>query len=262
VARASGAPHLAAKRGSGQAAQNSQATPMPTGESVTDLRVDALNRDASAVACSVSPSYLAASSPFRWTAADGAQMLGGTFPLGPSGYGNAPVVISDDGNTILGYYLSKVGSTVSNDILWRWTTTGGVETLAYAAEPDTETPSLFSNADASVVVAVASPLQGSTFAPNGMRWSFPGDASILFGGGVGDMSADGSLIAGWDSNGAPLLWTASDVKYLGDIAAAQGIDMQGWQFGKPLYVPEDGSFVLGSGVCGGTTVTYRLSIHE
>ena len=37
---------------------------------------------------------------------------------------------------------------------------------------------------------------------------------------------------------------------------------EGWQLGKPLYVAEDGSFVLGSGVCGATTVTYRLSLHE
>jgi hypothetical protein len=121
---------------------------------------------------------------------------------------------------------------------------------------------LFSTADASLLVAAAIPLQNATGAPNAMRWNSSGDASTLFAGGVGDMSADGSLIAGWDSNGAPLLWTASDVKYLGDIAAAQGIDTQGWQLGKPLYVAEDGSFVLGSGVCGATAVTYRLSLHE
>ncbi|HEU4581579.1 MAG TPA: hypothetical protein VFS67_25145 [Polyangiaceae bacterium] len=182
--------------------------------------------------------------------------------MGPSSAGNAPVAISADGNTIVGYYMSRIGSPASNEILWRWTAAGGVETLAYAAEPDTEIASLFSTADASLVVAVASPLQGSTFAPNAMRWSSSGDPSILFAGGAGDMSADGSLIAGWDANGAPLLWTASDVKYFADIAAAQGIDTQGWQLGKPIYVAEDGSFVLGRGVCGETTVTYRLSLHE
>ena len=192
---------------------------------------------------------------FRWTAVGGMQGLGSL--VGASQPGSAAYDVSADGSVVIGWsrYASNVGQRA-----FRWTTTGGMVALLDDTLPNASIARAVS-ADGSTIVGDTQTfivVPERRFQDEAFRWT-AGDGLEALGFLPGstdadshgyDVSADGSVVAGYGSLGpAPAAfeafrWTAADgMTSLGRVTGGA----QTFGYG----VSDDGSVVVGGSFAEG-----------
>ncbi|MFC1758591.1 hypothetical protein ACFL2H_07455 [Planctomycetota bacterium] len=84
-----------------------------------------------------------------------------------------------------------------------------------------------------------------------VRWTENSPTSInevVFGGGVYDVSADGSVMVGWWQDD-PFIWTASEgPRLLDEFLAVRGIDTGKWRLRDSVALSADGRTIVGNAI--------------
>jgi uncharacterized membrane protein len=149
--------------------------------------------------------------PVYWTEQTGVVSL----PLMPSTDFGQAMAVSGDGSTVVGYnespqYVIPPGDSLGDldtDFLgFRWTASGGLEPLGHLAESE------------------------------------PGHSDVL----VECVNGDGTIIGG-DATGGAFVWDESHgMRYLSDVLASEGVDVQGWSFSNVTGISADGRAMVGT----------------
>lgn len=216
---------------------------------------------------------------FRWTAAGGAQDLGGLGTTGSAAFG-----VSADGTTVVGKSSGPNGSEA-----FRWTEAGGMEGLGFLPAANNLSRASDVSADGSVVVGsgyggafrwtaetgmVNLELVGLLNEPfYGQPNAISADGSTVVGqspetwiwteaGGLNYLgmnmpayaaSADGSVVVGGDqwssSGGISWIWDETNgVRVLKDVLQNDyGMDLSGWNLYAALGISDDGMVITGVG---------------
>ena len=190
---------------------------------------------------------------FRMSPADGVEYLG----FLPGAWNSQAWGISADGSTVVGScYMSNSNAEVP----FQWTAATGMTAIPLAAGtalPADDTPSISTNADGTVVAFAAGPsfagIENVIY-----RWSAQTGTvqitptSVLSDYVVGGMSADGSIIVGYNSTaaGRSFLWTTStgmlDLQSVLTRNGATG--WNGWSNVFATNISADGHWIVGTGM--------------
>jgi uncharacterized membrane protein len=231
-----------------------------------DWRVRAVNSDASSII-----GYVAADSgdiPFRWTDAGGLETLG---PIPEDATGAQPAAMSEDGSVVVGVTTRRDGGNI---MVFRWTSEG-FQTLAPAQNQhhpvsgyvQVEASFMVTSADGDAIAAtIGHPDQLSLSAWRSSATDGENFLNTESPGVVRDMTPDGSVVIGTAGEDS-FKWVAqppvaneprqfSAVRFSSALQAA-GVDLTGWELGRPTNVSDDGRVVLGYASCGGVRTIYR-----
>ena len=178
---------------------------------------------------------------FRWTAAAGFVRLGYL----PGGLTSEAEDVSGDGSVVVGHSASAEGVRA-----FRWTAATGMVSLGVVpGEAKSSAQSV--SRDGSVVVGVGDRQAFRYTAAEGMvNLGAPGGGGgTSFATGV---SADGSKVIGYarlrPRENAAFLWTAATgMRFLSDVLADQGVDVEGWVLTSANDISPDGKTIVGSG---------------
>ncbi len=193
--------------------------------------------------------------PYRWSVADGAVDLGG-LPGNPGGNGRA-LDISADGSDIVGWSDNGI-----RDEAFRWKASTGL--VGLGTLPNSRTRAEGISADGSTIYGTGFRQTPGITTPF-FSWTEAAGmveiGTLVQGGGIGQVSADGSYFAGYHSPsfGGPdslaIRWGNGVFQNLGAIPNF------GERYYRPTCVSPDGSIVIG-GASGGTDLgIYWDSAH-
>jgi len=196
---------------------------------------------------------------FRWTAASGMAEVGGLgFAPGDANVGTA---VSDDGGALAGY---TVYAADGDRDAWRWTPSGGVQSLGDLLGGSGSAQALGASGDGSVIAGHSQSSMGT----QAFRWTLAGGMvgiGDLPGGGffsrANGTSASGEEIVGYSASASagsePFLWTLGDgMIALGGLA---GADVGG----RAVAISADGNVVVGNtNDAGGRDEAFRWSAGE
>jgi len=182
---------------------------------------------------------------FRWTEETGMVGLGFLHPDGDRSYAYG---VSGDGQVVVGISENGNGSEA-----FRWTQESGMIGLGYLPGGDFSN-ALGVSADGNVVVGSSTSLNGR----EAIMWDSTGGLTslgFLSGGSFSiatDANADGSVIVGRAYGGGeehPFVWDAENgMRSLIEILEEAGFALEGWDFGGPTYISDDGSIITGTGI--------------
>lgn len=196
---------------------------------------------------------------FRWSTSSGYQHM--TTPPGSS-Y-NYARNISGDGTTVVG--SAQYGSWWSAAV--RWDSSGSPSILP--GLPDSTTTNAYCvNLDGTIAAGVSFVNNGTGTIGLLVRWSDTGvvqNLGVLAGGRFSipfDMSADGSVIVGYDQfKQTAFVWHESvGIVSLYDYLLDSGADLTGWtRFSNAQAVSADGSVITGAGLYNGEPRAFVVS---
>ena len=203
---------------------------------------------------------------FRWTEA------GGIEDIHDSSFGwdySTATVMSSDGSVIAGY-----GSDATyNSLAFRWTEAGGMENIHDSSFGWVSSSATAISADGSTIVGGAHDASSMTHA---FRWTEAGgmenieDMTAGWTASVattvsGDGSVIGGLIIGTSTGYSPFRWTsATGMQDIYELLVSAGIDMTGWSTlaTNPVFVSEDGTKIVGTGVYNGNGNGWIFTLGE
>ncbi|WP_193213235.1 HYR domain-containing protein [Luteolibacter marinus] len=209
---------------------------------------------------------------FRWTETSGMQSLG-ALSTRSDGYRYAYTIgLSADGSTVAGYSEIYSGSVGKGTEAFRWTETGGMQSLgALSTRSDGFRYAIASgiSADGSTVTGYSNLYSGSTYQGREVfRWTETGGLQSLGALSTGSdgfrnsiargISADGGVVVGLSNlySGTSVIgqkafaWTeAGGMRNIEEILTSDfGVDLSDWELRDALSLSADGTIVAGQGI--------------
>jgi probable HAF family extracellular repeat protein len=212
--------------------------------------------------------------PFRWTRSGGAVALPVPAEWSSDGRGNA---VSADGSVVAGTLFNAPGQRRA----FRWTSAGGTALL--------DLPAGIVGSDATAVSDNGSTVVGWSYDANDVqhafRWTTAGGSQLLghlpgfpntpaptATSSATDVTADGSIVVGFDSagpllgDGGAFIWDAAHgMRGLKDVLTGDyGLDLSGWTLWSADGITPDGTTIVGMGSHPdlGESVAWRVVLPE